>query len=256
MFGVSAFVPGLVVRVVVPEGFNRYQIAQRLEETGVCPAEAFLEWTRDPSLLREHGIEARTAEGYLFPATYRFLTEDDAAYVAARMLEEGHSHRRGWVSAPAVGGVPLSVHQVLTLASIVEKETGRASERPLVARVFLNRLNDPDGPTRGRLESDPTALYGCFELSPAPASCAEGDGRVTPGLLRDATNPYNTYRASGLPPGPIGNPGEAAIRAVLEPAESRALFFVARGDGTHEFSETFAEHRDAIRRLRARAAVP
>lgn len=253
---VSSFVPGLVVSLVVPEGFNRYQIAQRLEERGVCAADAFLEWTTDPRLLREHGIEEASAEGYLFPATYRFLTDDDAAYVASRMLEEGRAHRRDWFSGPEVAGRPLSIHEVLTLASIVEKETGRPEERPLVARVFLNRLRDPEGPTRGRLESDPTALYGCLTLASPPASCSESGGRVTPGLLRDATNPYNTYRTPGLPPGPIGNPGDAAVRAVLAPADSRALFFVARGDGTHEFSDTFAEHREAIRRLRARVGAP
>lgn len=253
---VSSLVPGLVVTLVVPEGWSRYQIAQRLEEKGVCLAEAFLEWTVDARLLREHGIEEPSAEGYLFPATYRFLSDDDAAYVVGRMLEEGRSHRPGAVRGPEVRGVPLSVHQILTLASIVEKETARAEERPLIARVFLNRLRDPEGPTRGRLESDPTALYGCLASNPAPASCSEGGGRVTPALLRDGANPYNTYRHAGLPPGPIGNPGEAAVRAVLQPADTSALFFVARGDGTHEFSTTFAEHREAVRRLRERSRAP
>ena len=135
----------------------------------------------------------------------------------------------GALGGPEVRGVPLTVHQILTLASIVEKETARAEERPLIARVFLNRLRDPEGPTRGRLESDPTALYGCLASNPAPASCSEGGGRVTPALLRDATNPYNTYRHAGLPPGPIANPGEAAVRC-LGPHRRLTLASLRRRD--------------------------
>ena len=117
---------------------------------------------------------------------------------------------------------------MVTLASIVEKETAVPVERPLVAAVFLNRLK-----LGMRLESDPTVIYGI----------ANFDGNLTRAQLEDATNPYNTYQIAGLPPGPIASPGAASLRAVLEPADSDALFFVSRNDGTHVFSRTYEEHR-------------
>jgi len=110
--------------------------------------------------------------------------------------------------------------------------------------VFLNRLMDPTFRPLRMLQSDPTASYGCLVQVPPPASCEPGP--PTPAMLRDATNPYNTYRRAGLPPGPISSPGEAAIRAVLAPAKTDYLYFVAQGGGRHRFSRTFSEHRGAI----------
>jgi UPF0755 protein len=133
---------------------------------------------------------------------------------------------------------------VVVLASIIEKEAARSDEKPLIASVFLNRLLDPTFRPLRMLQSDPTASYGCLVQEPAPETCSAG--RPTPAMLRDATNLYNTYRHPGLPPGPISSPGEAAIRAVLSPAKTDYLYFVAQGGGRHRFSRTFSEHRGAI----------
>jgi UPF0755 protein len=133
--------------------------------------------------------------------------------------------------------------EIVTLASIVEKETGDAGERPLVASVYFNRLDDADFTPRAMLQADPTAAYGC-ELDPRP-SCSS-NGRVTPEMLRDPENAYNTYKHPGLPPGPITNPGEAALAAVLKPAKTDYLFFVRAANGRHTFSRTLADHNRAI----------
>jgi UPF0755 protein len=129
------------------------------------------------------------------------------------------------------------MRQTVTLASIVEKETGVASERPLVASVFENRL------ARGmRLESDPTTIYGIPDF----------DGNLTRAHLEDEHNPWNTYRIAGLPPTPIANPGEASLRAVVEPAQTEYLFFVAQGDGSHVFAKRFEEHVANVNRFQRR----
>jgi UPF0755 protein len=152
---------------------------------------------------------------------------------------------------PDVLRLGLGRHEVLTLASVVERETAAGAERAKIARVFLNRLLAPGGETGGRLESDPTAAYACRGgVEPPPESCAGFEGVPTPALLRDPSNPYNTYRRAGLPPGPIGSPGEAALRAVLAPARGDWLYFVAGAGRRHVFSVTFAEHRVAVRALR------
>src|SRR5262249_12349151 len=139
--------------------------------------------------------------------------------------------------------------EIVTLASMVEKEAAVDEERPLVASVFFNRLRDPAF-TPKRLQSDPTSAYGCLTV-PDIGSCRSYAGRVTPEMNADDTNPYSTYRHDGRPPGPIANPGEKSILAVLAPAESRFLYFVARGEGRHTFSETYAQHSEAIRHGRA-----
>src|SRR5690606_16335761 len=141
-------------------------------------------------------------------------------------------------------------HQLIVLASLVERETALLIESPRVARVFLNRLLFPEAETKGRLQSDPTAAYGCLVAADLAPSCRDFDGSVTPALLSDASNPYNSYRHAGLPPGPISNPGEQALRAVLSPAEGNELYFVADGKGQHSFSETFEEHRKGVERLK------
>jgi UPF0755 protein len=137
-------------------------------------------------------------------------------------------------------------HELLTLASIVEREAAVPEEQRLIARVFLNRLDDPTFRPARMLQSDPTASYGCQVAASAAPSCAGFSGKVTPEMLRDPQNPYNTYRHPGLPPGPIGNPGESALDAVLAPAAADYLYFVADGHGRHRFSRSFEEHRRAI----------
>jgi UPF0755 protein len=148
----------------------------------------------------------------------------------------------------------FGLNEVLTLASMVEKETARPEERALIASVFFNRLRDPAFSPRRMLQSDPTAVYGCLVEPSAAPSCADFRGRVTPAMLRDPLNRYNTYRHPGLPPGPIANPGERAIEAVLAPAQTDYLFFVRNGPGSHSFSRTFEEHSRGVRALQGGAA--
>jgi UPF0755 protein len=236
--------------VIVPEGFNHLQLAERLELLGVCDAEDFRRAVRDPKHARELGVAADSAEGYLFPATYELLADSTPSAVVSVLVAEAEKHLAGlqaelgpeFAARKAEHG--LSAHDVVVLASIIEKEAAKADEKPLIASVFLNRLLDPSFRPLHMLQSDPTASYGCLVQDPPPVTCSPG--RPTPAMLRDATNLYNTYRHAGLPPGPISSPGEAALRAVLSPAKTDYLYFVAQGGGRHRFSRTFSEHRGAI----------
>ncbi len=236
-----------VERVAIPEGENQFQIARRLHDSRVCSAGEFLAAARDTELLRELQIEASSAEGYLFPATYELYANSDPHRVLRRLVREAlQRYRREAEAAQRVAPEGWGIHEVLTLASIVEKESSSVSEQPLIASVFFNRLRDPDFRPRRMLQSDPTAGYGCL-LEPNLESCAGYSGTITPAMLRDENNPYNTYRHPGLPPGPIANPGGSAIAAVLSPATSEYFFFVAGPGRRHLFSRTFAEHRAAVR---------
>lgn len=221
-------------RVTIAEGLTVAQIARLVEAAGLASAEAFQAAATDPAALAAAGIEADSFEGYLFPETYFFTRSDTAADMVAAMAARFHQvFRAEWRHRAAEMG--WTVHQVVTLASIVEKETGAPSERALISGVFHNRLG------RGmRLESDPTVIYGI----------ADFDGNITRRHLRTPT-PYNTYHIFGLPPGPIANPGAAAIAAALFPAETDALYFVSRNDGSHVFSRTYAEHLEAVRRYQS-----
>jgi UPF0755 protein len=135
-------------------------------------------------------------------------------------------------------------YELLTLASMIEKETNHDDERPIIAGIFFNRLDNPDFRPKKMLQSDPTALYGCLVMPSQIPTCTGYGGKVTPAMLRDPQNPYNTYRHPGLPPGPISNPGEPSIAAVLSPAQTDYLFFVAK-NGRHVFSHNLAEHEAA-----------
>lgn len=250
-------------RVTIPEGWHRKRIAARLEKAEICRAATFLRATEDAELLERLEVAAASAEGYLFPATYELPHDMPASEVVARMVKEGQKRLQALLARhPGALDRLRRIHgfgerELLILASIVEKETPHASERPLVASVYLNRLAQPGGETRGRLQSDPTAVYGCeYEPERAP-SCAGFDGRVRPEMLRDAENRYNTYRHAHLPPGPIASPGIAALEAVLTAEASDYLYFVADGSGRHTFSRSFDEHKLAVSRLRAaRGATP
>ncbi len=237
-------------RVIVPEGFNHVQLADRLQQLGVCDAEDFRRAVLDADHAHELGLAASSAEGYLFPATYELLADSSPSAVVGVLVAEAQHHLARlqsefgaqFTARQTVHG--MSAHDVVVLASIIEKEAARADEKPLIASVFLNRLLDATFRPLHMLQSDPTASYGCFVQQPMPETCTPG--RPTPAMLRDATNLYNTYRHPGLPPGPISSPGEAAIRAVLAPAQTDYLYFVAQGGGRHRFSRTFSEHRGAI----------
>jgi UPF0755 protein len=239
-------------RVTFPEGWTHLDMAARLEEREICGRSAFIQNVRDPRLLSELGIPNSSAEGYLFPATYRWRVDSDPREIVRAMVAE-FQRRLAKVEQAHPGALEAlrtargwGKHEVVVLASIVEKETARAEERALVASVYHNRLTHPDFEPRGRLQSDPTAAYGCLVGGASLTSCAGYRGHVTPGMVRDAANPYNTYRRPGLPPGPIANPGEASLTAVLVPAATDYLFFVANGNGGHTFSKTYLEHQGAI----------
>ena len=217
-------------KVTIPEGKNFVQIAERLNKAGLADKEVFMSLKNDPELLKKTGIpELTTLEGFLYPETYYFSRAETERQVLSAMIAQ---YRRVFSSdfqkrAKEIG---MSEYNVLTLASIVEKETGIDSDRPLIASVFHNRLK-----RKMRLDSDPTVIYGIKNF----------DGNLTRKHLRTPT-PYNTYRRYGLPPTPISNPGLASLHSVLYPAEKKYLYFVARGDGSSEFSKTLSEHNKAV----------
>ncbi len=218
------------VEVVIPEGLTVREIGRLLEAAGVTGAEAVAALALDEASPGRWGLPGPTLEGYLFPDTYRFARGLPAARVVDALV------RRFRAVADALGPEAeargFDLHRWVTLASVVEKETGAAAERPLVAAVFHNRLQ------RGmRLQSDPTVIYGVEGF--------DGDLRRAD-LVRDT--PYNTYTRAGLPRGPIANPGRASLEAVLRPAAVPYLYFVSRNDGTHVFSVTYDEHRRAVDR--------
>jgi UPF0755 protein len=176
-------------------------------------------------------IKAETFEGYLFPDTYLFPKDTTSEEIISTMVKRFRSvFKPEWKNrAEALG---FSIHQVVTLASIVEKETGVASERPVISSVFHNRLK-----RKMRLESDPTVIYGIKDF----------DGNITKKHLAEPT-PYNTYVIRGLPPGPIANAGVGAFEAVLFPADTKFLYFVSKKDTTHQFSTNIKDHNRAVRK--------
>ncbi|NTX00545.1 endolytic transglycosylase MltG [Myxococcus sp. CA040A] len=222
-------------RFTVPEGLRAEEILPLLAASGIGLDLQKLEaLTTDAAFLREAGVPAKSIEGFLFPDTYTFSKgvgeEAVLGKMVARALEE---YRKA--DAARQPGVKLSLLQTFTLASIVEKETGAPEERPRIACVFHNRLR------KGmRLETDPTVLYAMRLLR----------GVFTKNLTRadlQTPHPYNTYRVSGLPPGPIASPGAAALQAALAPMACEDLFFVSRNDGTHLFCPTYACHQALVK---------
>jgi UPF0755 protein len=216
-------------KITIPEGYNLRQIAAVISDAGFGTVKDFLIKTEDTSFISSHGIDAKSLEGYIYPDTYYFSKDESVENIISAMVE------RLWLvfnpewkkKADELG---FSIHQVITLASIIEKETGDKEEREQIASVFFNRLN------KGmRLETDPTVIYGIKNF----------DGNITRKHL-SAKNPYNTYKIDGLPPGPIASPGYDSIKAALYPAETSYLFFVSKNDGTHHFSVNFKEHNRAV----------
>lgn len=217
-------------RVTVPEGYTLQEIADVVARAGLVSESAFLKAARNPELLHQMKIDADTAEGYLFPDTYYFPIDVGTEKIIETMVQRFHKVFTPDMArqAEAEG---MTVHQVVTLASIIEKETGDDRERPLVSSVFHNRLA-----IGMKLESDPTVIYGIDHFS----------GNLTRQQLTTPT-PYNTYTCHGLPPGPIASPGLKSILAAIHPAKTDYLYFVARKDKTHQFSRTLAEHVKAVR---------
>ncbi len=218
-------------RVTIPEGFNIYQIAERMEKLGITKKDDFLFLASNTPFLRTIGILAPSAEGYLFPDTYIFPEEADPRIVIKIM------HERLNIVLDKIDLVPMSKlrfdrHRLLTMASLIEKEAKSASERPYISSVFHNRLK------KGmKLDCDPTVRYAVKRFT-------------GPIYLADLRNPspYNTYIHYGLPPTPICAPGKEAILAALNPAPSEYLFFVSRNDGSHFFSKNIVEHNRAVQK--------
>jgi UPF0755 protein len=217
--------------IVVPEGFTVRQIAARLAASGLADEKEFLRLARDRDTLAALKIPAASAEGFLFPDTYKFDRTMDARTIMKTMADRFLVKVTGGMidQARAQG---FGIKEWVTLASIIEKETGRKDEMPLVSAVFRNRLRN-----RMPLQSDPTVIYGIENF----------DGNLTRTHL-ERQNPYNTYLNRGLPPGPICNPGTDALAAALSPAPVDYLYFVSRNDGSHQFSATLAEHSRAVRK--------
>ena len=222
-------------QITFPEGYTLKQMAELLEASKLVNAERFIAAATDPPFVRSLGIPAASLEGYLFPDTYRFARGLPVETVLRSFVTMFNQHF-GPAQEEQARKLGFTRHQVVILASVVEKETAAAEERPLIAGVFLNRLR-----RRIRLQSDPTVIYGLSNF----------DGNLTRAHLQKDT-PYNTYTRRGLPIGPICNPGAASIQAVLNPTSTPYLYFVAKKDGTHHFSTNLVEHNAAVLRHQKR----
>jgi len=222
-------------KLTVPEGYNIYQIADLVDEAGFVQGSSFIKAATDAALARKYGINAETFEGYLFPETYYFPKKVSSETILSTMV------RRFWkVFSPAwierADQLGFSIHQIVTLASIIEKETGDPSERSVISSVFHNRLK-----MNMRLESDPTVIYGLKNF----------DGNLTRAHLETPT-PYNTYKINGLPVGPIANPGIKSLEAALYPADTKFIYFVSKKNKTHQFSTNLQDHNQAVRKYQLR----
>jgi UPF0755 protein len=215
----------------VPEGLTVREVGALLAARGLASVDEVRCLASDPEFLLAAGVPGPQLEGFLFPDTYRFAPTAGPSEILETMVRRFHERfdAERWRRTAERA---LSINQVVTLASIIEKETGKAAERPLIAAVFTNRLR-----IGMPLQSDPTVIYGIPDF---------GGDLTRADLTR--FSPYNTYVVGGLPPGPIANPGLASIDAALAPADSGALYFVSRNDGSHEFSTTLAEHNRAVAR--------
>ncbi len=214
----------------IPEGYSVRDIAKHLGEKGVVDPQIFLQKALALDAASRYGLEGTTLEGYLFPDTYEYSKEMKEDQILSLMVQNFKKK-----AGPQLINIPsqlaLSRYQALILASIVEKETGKPEERPLIAGVFFNRLR-----TSMPLATDPTIIYGIPNF----------DGNIRK-IDLEREGPYNTYLRAGLPPTPISNPGLKSIEAVLSPTPTEYLYFVSKGDGSHYFSKTKEEHEAAVR---------
>lgn len=222
-------------KITIPEGLNIKEIAKRFAKKDWCSYDDFVALANNQSFIEKLGFKNITSlEGYLFPDTYSVTREMKNAEKAIILMTDRFKKVWAEIMADKKGDLVLSQHEIVSLAAIVEKEAVKAVEQPVIAGVFYNRLQK-----RMRLQSDPTVLYGVDNHT----------GPITKTDLRRAT-PYNTYVISGLPPGPICNPGEGALRATVNPQKTNYLYFVSNNDGTHQFSKNLQEHNLAVRKYR------
>lgn len=222
----------LFYELAVPEGYNIFDIGAALEAQGIMRAEAFLRAAQDPSLMRDLDPKAPSLEGYLFPDTYRFTRHTTPEQVCKQMTDR---FRQVWKTLSGAA----EVHDTVTLASLVEKETALAEERPMIASVFLNRLR-----LEMPLQCDPTTIYAALLEERYRGTIYRSD--------LESKQRYNTYQHPGLPPGPIANPGLRSLKAALRPAQTDYVYFVALADGSgaHQFSKELAAHQRAVAKYR------
>ncbi len=221
--------------ITIPEGLNVRQIAPRIAEFSGAPAESVLAFMQDSAAAARFGVPGPGLEGYVFPETYRFSEGVEAREIVQAMVDRYRSFW-GVEERRLADSLGLDEREVVTLASIVEEEARVPEERPIIAGVYLNRIE-----LGWLLQADPTVQYALGEPK---------ERLLYSDIDAVADNPYNTYTHPGLPPGPIASPGEASLRAVLQPADHSYLFFVARADGSHEFTRTAREHTNAKNRIR------
>lgn len=244
-----------LVAVTIPEGKNIVEVAALFEAAGIASKADILAQAVDPGFIRSLEIPGVSLEGYLYPDTYRMRPGTSPARALVplvrrhRQVFEELSRANGEGMATLRKKLSFDDAKIVTLASIVEKETGRPEERPRIAQVFINRLTKPTFRPK-LLQTDPTIVYGCtvapLFLGKASAACQQWEGRIRTIHLQDKDNVYSTYANEGLPPGPIANPGRAALQAVMKPDGTPYLYFVSKNDGTHHFSTTIAEHEEAV----------
>jgi UPF0755 protein len=209
--------------VVIPEGYTIFDIAQAIQEAGLGPSQDFLKVAiSDIALIADLDPEAKTLEGYLFPNTYEFTRTQTMEEIAAAMVRQFRQVAREI-------GLSADVEKTVTLASIIEKETAVADERPLVASVYYNRMEK-----RIPLQADPSVIYAELLEGKYSGTLHHAD--------MDLKSEYNTYRHAGLPPGPIGNPGRTSLEAAMHPATTDYFYFVSNGNGHHRFAHTLEEH--------------
>jgi UPF0755 protein len=237
--------------VVVPEGFTMFDIARAIEAQGLGPAEDFLKVAQsDTALIADLAPAARSLEGYLFPDTYEFSRMMSMPEMAAAMVKQFRqvANQIGLIDATHSGAltnirIPLTIETAVTMASIIEKETAVADERPLVASVYYNRLAKNIA-----LDADPSIIYAELLAGSYTGALHHEDMRFN--------SPYNTYTHAGLPPGPIANPGKSALEAAMHPGESDYYYFVADAAGHHRFARTIEEHNKNVAAYRRALREP
>jgi UPF0755 protein len=224
--------------ITIPEGLTRVETAEHLEAAGFVEQAEFLAVSADSAQIAALDPEALDLEGYLFPETYRFPKDaSEETIVAAMTGQFTRTFAEEWRTRAIELG--LSVREIVILATLIEKETSKPEERALVSAVFHNRLR-----IQMKLDCDPTIVYALKQIG-------EYTGRLRYKDLK-FDSPYNTYLYGGLPPGPIANPGRAALEAALFPADVDYFFFVSRNDGSHHFSRTYREHVNAVNKYQRR----
>lgn len=216
--------------VTIPEGYRITEIAALLEGQGLADPQKFIQWTRDKTLIQSLNIPSDSLEGYLYPETYHFSKYTSEQKIVQTMVDTFKAKTLDILKNAT--SLDFSIHEIITLASLIEKETGVDAERKQISSVFHNRLKK-----KMRLQTDPTVIYAISNF----------DGNIRKKDL-SIDSPYNTYRYAGLPPGPIANPGLQSIIAAMNPIQSDHLYFVSRQDGSHQFSSNLVDHNRAVQK--------